>query len=107
MYHLLIERVSTVMIEFLQYRARVRIGLKLSELSNRLIYLYLYVDLSKLSTSTVHTQLHNSPTKKNLMFYHSIYLFLFLFLFLKLLQYYCSRESRCLLFKKNKIKLSD
>jgi hypothetical protein len=27
MYHLLIERVSTVTIEFLQYRARVRIGL--------------------------------------------------------------------------------
>jgi hypothetical protein len=27
MYHLLIERVSTVMIEFLQYRARVQIGL--------------------------------------------------------------------------------
>jgi hypothetical protein len=27
MYHLLIEQVSTVTIEFLQYRARVRIGL--------------------------------------------------------------------------------
>jgi hypothetical protein len=27
MYHLLIERVSTVTIEFLQFRARVRIGL--------------------------------------------------------------------------------
>jgi hypothetical protein len=27
MYHLLIERVSTVTIEFLQYRGRVRIGL--------------------------------------------------------------------------------
>jgi hypothetical protein len=46
MYHLLIERVSTVTIEFLQYRARVRIGLNRAGIERAVEHTGLFTSLN-------------------------------------------------------------
>jgi hypothetical protein len=59
MYHLLIERVSIVTIEFLQYRARVRIGLNRAGIERAVERIGLFTSLAGCS------DVHNTATTGN------------------------------------------